>query len=130
MRRHVSAVPVVLVANKCEHYGSEAHQLYGPEDAASLGMGAALPISAETSLGLPELYTALGPILGLEEHVVLPPRERRQRRQLLQAGACKPVPSAPRFFSLCHSFLCFWGTRIALGPQTMSLSRPHISVHY
>ena len=49
------ATPLILVANKCEGGAAEAGRL----DAFSLGLGAAVPISAEHGEGLELLYEAL-----------------------------------------------------------------------
>ncbi|MEO3429626.1 ribosome biogenesis GTPase Der [Pelagibius sp. CAU 1746] len=50
-----SGKPVALVANKCEGREAEA----GLNDAYSLGLGQAIPISAEHGLGMSDLYDAV-----------------------------------------------------------------------
>jgi predicted GTPase len=89
LRRHVSEVPVLLVANKCE--GMHTHAMYGHEDAASLGCGAALPISAETSMGLAELYTALQRWIpgSASSHVRHTTRGARRRVEHVAAAAVR-----------------------------------------
>jgi GTP-binding protein len=53
-----SGKPVALVANKCE--GREAEQ--GLTEAYSLGLGQAIPISAEHGLGMSDLYDAVAAV--------------------------------------------------------------------
>jgi len=53
-----SGKPVALVANKCEGREAEA----GLTDAYSLGLGQAIPISAEHGLGMSDLYDAVAAV--------------------------------------------------------------------
>ncbi len=53
-----SGKPVALVANKCEGKEAEA----GLNDAYSLGLGQAIPISAEHGLGMSDLYDAVASV--------------------------------------------------------------------
>lgn len=53
-----SGTPVALVANKCEGREAEA----GLTDAYSLGLGQAIPISAEHGLGMSDLYDAVAAV--------------------------------------------------------------------
>ena len=55
-----SGKPVALVANKCEGREAEA----GLADAYSLGLGQAIPISAEHGLGMSDLYDAVAAVAG------------------------------------------------------------------
>lgn len=60
--------PIVLLLNKAER--SQIHNVVG--EAAGLGLGEAIPISAEHGEGLADLYQALLPLLGdeaLEENI-------------------------------------------------------------
>ncbi|HEX7776367.1 MAG TPA: ribosome biogenesis GTPase Der [Parvibaculum sp.] len=54
-----SPTPVILAANKCEGGAGEA----GRMEAFELGLGAALPLSAEHGEGLSALYQALQPLV-------------------------------------------------------------------
>ena len=58
-----SALPVILLANKCEGRAAEA----GALDAYRLGLGEPIPFSAEHGLGLRDLYDALRPHVLPEE---------------------------------------------------------------
>lgn len=71
--------PIVLVANKCER----AKSLPGLDEAASLGFGEALGISAEHGEGLAELHAALRPYA--PDDAILPHRDERGRGDLAAA---------------------------------------------
>ncbi|MEQ8357104.1 MAG: ribosome biogenesis GTPase Der [Kiloniellaceae bacterium] len=64
-----SGKPVALVANKCEGRLVET----GLGDAYSLGLGQAIPLSAEHGLGMSDLYDAVAAVAGTAVQEELPP---------------------------------------------------------
>jgi GTP-binding protein len=72
---------VIVVANKCE--GSAG--LAGAAEAAGLGLGEAIAISAEHGEGLADLHAALRPYA--PEDAVLPHREAREEKATGDSGA-------------------------------------------
>ena len=71
---------VILAANKCERRGKkgEAGVEWALSEAAALGYGEALAISAETGKGMADLYQALQPLLVMR---ATPPQQMGRRRQ-------------------------------------------------
>lgn len=57
-----STTPIIVVANKCDHYG-DSMLLSNALEAASLGFGNPVPYSAETQAGTTDLYDALRPAI-------------------------------------------------------------------
>ncbi len=76
-----SGKAVALVANKCEGRESEA----GLNDAYSLGLGQAIPISAEHGLGMSDLYDAVAAVASkAEEEGPEEPEEEDETGGVLQ----------------------------------------------
>ncbi|XP_048503819.1 uncharacterized protein LOC104908706 [Beta vulgaris subsp. vulgaris] len=69
LRRHAPGIKIVLVMNKSESLDeSDGSLAAAAGEAYRLGFGDPIAISAETGLGMAELYDALKPLL--EEHMV------------------------------------------------------------
>lgn len=58
----LGSIPVIVVANKCDHPGDSA-LVSNALEAASLGFGNPVPYSAETQAGSADLYDALRPVV-------------------------------------------------------------------
>lgn len=64
LRRHASGIPTILAMNKCEALGDGDRSLISATgEAYDLGFGDPIAISAETGLGMVELYETLRPFL-------------------------------------------------------------------
>ncbi len=77
-----SGTPVALVANKCEGREAEA----GLSDAYSLGLGQAIPISAEHGLGMSDLYDAVAAVAGAAEQAAAPESEAAEAEETEAEG--------------------------------------------
>ena len=82
LRRHHSALPVRVVAAKCDNLGS-SQLLSNTLEAASLGFGDAVPFSAESQEGTADLYDALRPLVDTaEQHASADARGTQQSDQV------------------------------------------------
>ncbi len=77
-----SGTPVALVANKCEGREAEA----GLSDAYSLGLGQAIPISAEHGLGMSDLYDAVAAVAGAAEQAAASESEAAEAEETEAEG--------------------------------------------
>ncbi len=77
-----SGTPVALVANKCEGREAEA----GLSDAYSLGLGQAIPISAEHGLDMSDLYDAVAAVAGAAEQAAAPESEAAEAEETEAEG--------------------------------------------
>lgn len=69
LRKHAPGIKIVLVMNKSESLDESDGSLAAVSgEAYRLGFGEPIAISAETGLGMAELYAALKPLL--EEHML------------------------------------------------------------
>lgn len=67
MRKHATGIHVILAMNKSESLDERGLLIAAAGEAYSLGFGDPIAISAETGLGMIELYETLQPLL--EEYV-------------------------------------------------------------
>ncbi len=77
-----SGTPVALVANKCEGREAEA----GLSDAYSLGLGQAIPISAEHGLGMSDLSDAVAAVAGAAEQAAASESEAAEAEETEAEG--------------------------------------------
>ncbi|KAK6915818.1 GTPase Der, C-terminal KH-domain-like [Dillenia turbinata] len=80
LRRHAPGIKTILVMNKCESLDDSAGSLMAAAaEAHKLGFGDPIAISAETGLGMAELYEALQPLLEEYALKVLNDQEKLKR---------------------------------------------------
>lgn len=69
MRKHAPQIKPIVVMNKCESlFDASGSLMAAANEMFQLGFGDPIAISAETGLGLPDLYQSLRPVL--EEYML------------------------------------------------------------
>ncbi len=117
--------PVVLVANKCEGEAGEAGRL----EAYGLGLGDAVPLSAEHGLGLSDLHDAMRPIAEAMGLVVAQTEERDEAEETTEGPLQLAIVGRPNVGKSTLVNRLIGEERLLTGPEA-GITRDAIAVDW